>query len=181
MKKISLYLLMILATGMFTSCGDDEPEITRVQDGNGKVFLETGTLVDANLNFSEAELEQALSTYKWEREYSFYYDNQTISNRYEVKGLPTVMHPDGTIELESLSGEASTSHYVVRDKHIYVTSEPEAWSDTYYSIDAMKVVSLDLTEGAGRMITDRIAPKGYGKSDNYNTTYIRMVWRAVMQ
>ena len=116
MKKISLYLLMILATGMFTSCGDDEPEITRVQDGNGKVFLETGTLVDANLSFSEAELEQALSTYKWEREYSFYYDNQTISNRYEVKGLPTVMHPDGTIELESLSGEASTSHYVVRDK-----------------------------------------------------------------
>ena len=143
MKKISLYLLMILATGMLTSCGDDEPEITRVQDGNGKVFLET--------------------------------------DRYEVKGLPTVMHPDGTIELESLSGEASTSHYVVRDKHIYVTSEPEAWSDTYYSIDAMKVVSLDLNESAGRMITDRIAPKGYGKSDNYNTTYIRMVWRAVMQ
>ena len=30
MKKISLYLLMILATGMLTSCGDDEPEITRV-------------------------------------------------------------------------------------------------------------------------------------------------------
>ena len=91
------------------------------------------------------------------------------------------MHPDGTIELESVSGEASTSHYVVRDKHIYVTGESEAWSDSYYSIDAMKVVSLDLNESAGRMIIDRIAPKGYGKSDYSKTTYIRMVWRAVMQ
>ena len=64
MKKISLYLLMILATGMFTSCGDDEPEITRVQDGNGKVFLETGTLVDACIlmepsNWSPFQAKQA--------------------------------------------------------------------------------------------------------------------------
>ena len=64
MKKISLYLLMILATGMFTSCGDDEPEITRVQDGNGKVFLETGTLVDANLNFSEAVSTMTIKQYQ---------------------------------------------------------------------------------------------------------------------
>ena len=151
MKKISLYLLMILATGMFTSCGDDEPEITRVQDGNGKVFLETGKLVDANLNFSEAELKQALNTYKWEREYSFYYDNQTISNRYEVKGLPSV------------------------------TNEVQVGVNNYSYYDKLDVVSLDLTEGAGRMIIDRIAPKGYGKSDYSNTPYTRMVWRAVMQ
>jgi hypothetical protein len=45
----------------------------------------------------------------------------------------------------------------------------------------MKVVALDLNEDAGRMIIDRIAPKGYGKSDYSKTTYIRMVWRAVMQ
>lgn len=177
MKKISLYLLMILATGMLTSCGDDEPEITRVQDGNGKVFLETGTLVDANLNFSEAELEQALNTYKWEREYSFYYDNQTISNRYEVKGLPTVMHPDGTIEFD----DESTAKYTVLDKHILITNEVQVGVNNYSYYDKLDVVSLDLTKGAGRMIIDRIVPNGYGKSDYVNTTYTRMVWRAVMQ
>jgi len=177
MKKISLYLLMILATGMLTSCGDDEPEITRVQDGNGKVFLETGTLVEANLNFSEAELKQALKTYKWEREYSFYYDNQTISNRYEVKGLPTIMRPDGTIEFD----DESTAKYTVLDKHILVTNEVQAGVNNYSYYDKLDVVSLDLTEGAGRMIIDRIAPTGYGKSDYANTTYTRMVWRAVMQ
>ena len=177
MKKISLYLLMILAAGMLTSCGDDEPEITRVQDGNGKVFLETGTLVDANLNFSEAELEHALNTYKWEREYSFYYDNHTISNRYEVKGLPTVMHPDGTIKFD----DESTAKYTVLDKHILITNEVQVGVNNYSYYDKLDVVSLDLTEGAGRMIIDRIAPKGYGKSDYSNTPYTRMVWRAVMQ
>ena len=177
MKKISLYLLMILAAGMFTSCGDDEPEITRVQDGNGKVFLETGTLVDANLNFSEAELEQALNTYKWEREYSFYYDNQTISNRYEVKGLPTVMHPDGTIVFD----DESTAKYTVLDKHILITNEVQVGVNNYSYYDKLDVVSLDLTKGAGRMIIDRIVPNGYGKSDYVNTTYTRMVWRAVIQ
>ena len=53
--------------------------------------------------------------------------------------------------------------------------------NNYSYYDKLDVVSLDLTEGAGRMIIDRIVPNGYGKSDYVNTTYTRMVWRAVMQ
>ena len=125
MKKISLYLLMILATGMLTSCGDDEPEITRVQDGNGKVFLETGTLI--------------------------------------------------------VFDDESTAKYTVLDKHILITNEVQVGVNNYSYYDKLDVVSLDLTKGAGRMIIDRIVPNGYGKSDYVNTTYTRMVWRAVIQ
>ena len=177
MKKISIYLVSFMAAMLLISCGDDEPEITRVQDGNGKVFLETGTLVDANLNFSEAELEEALKTYQWEREYSFYYDNYTVSNRYEIKGLPIFMHPDGTIEYD----DASSAKYTATDKFILVSNEVQVGVNNYSYYDMLKVVSLDLTEDAGRMVIDRIVPMGYGKSDYSNTTYTRMVWKAVMQ
>ena len=56
MKKV-IFLFTVIATAIIAvSCGhSDEPdpvkpdEITRVKDGNGKVFLENGVLVDANI------------------------------------------------------------------------------------------------------------------------------------
>ena len=46
MKKLTLILMLLAAGLMAISCGHDEPvdpnEITRVQDGKGKVFLEQG-------------------------------------------------------------------------------------------------------------------------------------------
>lgn len=55
---------MLLAVGlMAVSCGhSDEPEpvkpdeITRVQDGNGKIFLENGSLIEANTAFKRLYL-----------------------------------------------------------------------------------------------------------------------------
>ena len=71
MKKLTLILMLLAAGLMAISCGHDEPvdpnEITRVQDGKGKVFLENGTLVDANLDYTQAELIDALNKYDWER------------------------------------------------------------------------------------------------------------------
>ena len=166
-----------MAAMLLVSCGDNEPEITRVQDGNGKVFLETGILVDANLNFSQAELELALKTYRWEREYSFYYDNFTVSNRYKIKGLPIVMNPDGTIEYD----DASSAKYTATDKLILISNEVQVGVNSYSYYDKLKVVSLDMTEDACRMIIDRIVPNGYGKSDYSNMPCTRMVWRAVIQ
>ena len=47
MKKLTLILMLLAAGLMAISCGHDEPvdpnAITRVQDGNGKVFLENGS------------------------------------------------------------------------------------------------------------------------------------------
>ena len=87
------------------------------------------------------------------------------------------MHPDGTIEFD----DESTAKYTVLDKHILVTNEVQVGVNNYSYYDKLDVVSLDLTKGAGRMIIDRIVPNGYGKSDYVNTTYTRMVWRAVLQ
>ena len=63
MKRLTL-ILMLLAVGlMAVSCGhSDEPEpvkpdeITRVQDGNGKIFLENGSLIEANTAFKRLYL-----------------------------------------------------------------------------------------------------------------------------
>ena len=177
MKKISFYLVLFMSAMLLISCGADEPEIMRIQDGNGKVFLETGILVNANLNFSDAELEQALKTYQWEMDYSFYYDNYTVSNRYEIKGLPAFLHSDGTIEYD----DASSAKYTATEKLIIVSNKVQVGVNNYSYYDKLMVVSLDLTEDAGRMVIDRIVPMGYGKYDYSNTTYTRMVWKAVMQ
>ncbi len=106
MKKLTL-ILMLLATGlMAVSCGDsDEPEpvkpdeITRVQDGNGKIFLENGVLVNANIDYTSTELSKALTEHEWYFDYGFYYDNSHVSPKKEFGGYwPTNIHVDGTIE-----------------------------------------------------------------------------------
>ena len=76
------YLLISVAVSMLSvlllACGDrDEPEpvkpdeITRVQDGNGKVFLENGVLVNANIDYTSAELSKALTEHEWYFDYGF--------------------------------------------------------------------------------------------------------------
>lgn len=184
MKKLTL-ILMLLATGlMAVSCGhSDEPvdpnEITRVQDGNGKVFLENGTLVDANLDYTQAELIDALNKYDWEREYSFYYDNRKISPKMEIDAMPRIIHPDGTIEFDFPIEEGRLRLYTVSGKQITAIYQAPAWSSSWYSPVVLTVVSLDMTETSGRIVMDR---KIDMELDGYSTSslYVRMVWKAKM-
>ena len=83
-------LCLLLCSFLISSCGGDDKNdeigddvITRVQDGNGKVFLENGELVDATLDFTQQDLENAISSYEWERAYGFYYDNHKIGQRIQ--------------------------------------------------------------------------------------------------
>ena len=135
MKKLALILMLFAAGLMAVSCGhDDEPvdpnEITRVQDGNGKVFLENGTLVDANLDYTQAELIDALNKYDWEREYSFYYDNRKISPKMEINAMPRIIHPDGTIEFDFPIEEGRLRLYTVSGKQITAIYQAPAWSSS---------------------------------------------------
>ena len=184
MKKITLILMLLAAGLMAVSCGhDDEPvdpnEITRVQDGNGKVFLENGTLVDANLDYTQAELEQALQQYDWEREYSFYYDNRKISPKMEINAMPRIIHPDGTIEFDFPIEEGRLRLYTVSGKQITAIYQAPAWSSSWYPDVVLTVVSLDMTETSGRIVMDR---KIDMELDGYSTSslYVRMVWKAKM-
>ena len=161
MKKLTLILMLLAAGLMAVSCGHDEPvdpnEITRVQDGNGKVFLENGTLVDANLDYSQEELEQALKLYEWEREYCFFYDNHNISSRIsELRYMPIIIHTNGTIDI--------TDEYPLRQRE--------------YTIKG-KILTMSLIDG-GRMIMDTNL-KGYEyKNYDSNSISVRMVWKAKM-
>ena len=183
MKKLTLILMLLSAGLMAVSCGHDEPddpnEITRVQDGNGKVFLENGTLVDANLDYTQAELEQALQQYDWEREYSFYYDNRKISPKMEINAMPRIIHPDGTIEFDFSIEDARVRLYTVSGKQITAIMNAPVWSSSMYPPVVLTVVSLDMTQSYGRIVMDR---KLSWDVDGYltNSLYVRMVWKAKM-
>lgn len=181
--RLSKSFFVIFIGIIMISCGHDEPvdpnEITRVQDGNGKVFLENGTLVDANLDYTQAELEQALQQYDWEREYSFFYDNRKISPKTEIDAMPRIIHPDGTIVFDFPAEDARVRTYTVSGKQITATQQAPPWSSSMYSPVVLTVVSLDMTERSGRIVMDR---KIDMELDGYSTgsLYVRMVWKAKM-
>ena len=182
MKKFYLLIMLLAAGLMAVSCGHDEPvdpnEITRVQDGNGKVFLENGTLVDANLDYTQSELIDALNKYDWEREYSFYYDNSKISPKTEIDAMPRIIHPDGTIVFDFPAEDARVRLYTVSGKQITAIQNAPSWSSSMYSPVVLTVVSLDMTESSGRIVMDR---KVDMELDGYSTSslYVRMVWKAI--
>ena len=183
MKKLTLILMLLAAGLMAVSCGHDEPDdpnaVTRVQDGNGKVFLENGLLVEANLNYTQNDLINALATYEWERDYCFYYDNKTISNKTDISAMPILMHTDMTIEFDFPIESARLRDMSVSGKQITVSMRHDPISGSYYPDETLTVVALDLTQSYGRIVMDR---KLSWDVDGYltNSRYVRMVWKAKM-
>jgi len=178
--KTIIFLSMFISPILFASCGDkdNEPDdvITRVQDGNGKVFLEKGILVDANLDYTQSELENALSQHEWEQEYCFYYDNSNVSDIVEISGLPIKIHTNGTIELEELyPGYPSIRIITITGKSITATNE-DIFSSTYCPPLSYTIVSLDMTDDFGRIVMDY---KMDHNVDGFMTSslYARMVWK----
>ena len=174
------FMLFAAITVMMTACNKndelDDDVITRVQDGNGKVFLEKGILVDANLDYTQLELENALSQHDWEREYCFCYDNSKISDRVEISGLPIKIHTNGTIELEELyPGYPSLRVITITGKRITATNE-DIFSSTYCPPLSYTIVSLDMTDDFGRIVMDYKMDQDI---DGFKTSslYARMVWK----
>ena len=181
--KANIIIILFFMAFAFSSCGHDEPvdpnAVTRVQDGNGKVFLESGLLVDANLNYTQNDLINALTTYEWEQDYCFYYDNKTISNKTVISGMPVLMHTDMTIEFDFPIETARLRDMSVSGKQITVSVRHNPTSSTYYPSENLTVIALDLTESHGRIVMDR---KLGWDVDGYltNSLYVRMVWKAKM-
>ena len=184
MKKLTLILMLLTAGLMAVSCGHDEPvdpnEITRVQDGNGKVFLDNGTLVDANLDYTQAELEQALQQYDWEREYCFFYDNRNVSSRIsELRYMPITIHTNGTIDITD-EYPLRYREYTIKGKILTMSLIEDVLSSYYELPRDFVIVALDINENGGRMIMDTNL-KGYEyKNYDPNSISVRMVWNAKM-
>ena len=185
MEKVKIRFLVICAVFAFmsVSCskGDDldnnTNKITRVQDGKGKVFLENGILVDANLNYTQEELIEALKKYEWVQEYCFYYDDKYISEKTEIKYLPTEIHTDGTLK------SSLTPYYPwsisVSGKKITATMIENVISSAYYPPQIYTVISLDLSKDSGRIVMDEKRNNDISGFDS-NSLYVRMVWKAII-
>ena len=121
--KTNIILSLLFTLLMCCSCGGNDKNdelgddvITRVQDGNGKVFLESGVLVDANLNFTQAQLEQALDNYEWETDYSFYYDNNIISSNKANTDFEISFHTNRTAECPLFTSNSRIRDVAVEGK-----------------------------------------------------------------
>ena len=190
MKKLSYMLLLLLVALCAASCSNDEPDynrkpdLKRPQDGNGKVFIENGKLVEANMNFTR-ELTDALNNYEWEREYFFYYDNNTVSGKLlNINALPVKIHTDKDKKMEYLylleGGHTRTSYreVVIKGK-LLIAAQPSATIDgSIYPADEFIVVSLDKADGGGRMVLDYKLHREVTGYD-INSSYVRMVWKIV--
>lgn len=181
MKKLTL-ILMLLASGVLAvSCGhNDEPElvnpdeITRVQDSNGKIFLENGLLVEANTAFNESLMNQALAEANWKRSYSFLYDNHHVSGiiEYNNSFMPLELLQDKKAKFS----DNTTRPYSMSGKTISFTANPT--SSTAFPSNPYTIVAIDYTESMKRIVTDVWAAGIVKIPDGYDmkTTNIRTVW-----
>lgn len=184
MKKITLILMLLAAGLMIISCGHDEPddpnqepeyEITRVKDGNGKVFLCNGTLVDANLKFDQALMTEALTSTVWKRDYVFIYDNSHVSDTFDLgvhsSKLPIFINPDSTFGYQDNTKQS----FLIDGKRLisltdHVSSNPK--TDL-----AFNLIAVDYDEHLKRIVLDQEAKYIIKAPEGYNsTTTIRMVW-----
>ena len=186
MEKVKIRFLVICAVFAFVSVScsksddlDNNPnKITRVQDGKGKVFLENGTFVDANLNYTQEQLVNALNSYEWEREYSFYYDNNWISDKKEIDCLPTKIHTNGIIEDAYVTPDDIWT-FSISGKKITANLKVNVWSSAGPTSKTFTVISLDMSNNSGRIVMDE---KINNDVEGFNTSslYARMVWKAII-
>ena len=186
MKKV-IFLFTVIATAIIAvSCGhSDEPdpvkpdEITRVKDGNGKVFLENGVLVAANIDFTAAELNEALTEHEWYFDYRFIYDNHKVSPKMDLSNnYPTNIHVDGTIEYRNFQvEEGKIRDYSIKGKEMTVIARHNVYSSLYIPNSTFVIIALDMINGEGRMIMDKPLSAEPIEGYDANSTYVRSIWR----
>ncbi len=168
--------LVACFTMAFVSCGDDDPsggddgKITRVQDGDGKAFLEGGKLVDANLKYTRELRDSAFSQYDWTYNYVICYDNKRISGK--IKDIENYTFPDsigsdftmrfnGWLDRYMYSYEIEGRKLIT--KMIYLPQY--SYIDVIHTI---KVVAIDINGDKGRVIIDEKNDiKGFSSASSY--------------
>ncbi len=185
--KMRTYRLLLIAVVAccamaFVSCGDDDPsggddgKITRVQDGDGKAFLEGGKLVDANLKYTRELRDSAFSHYDWTFEYAICYDSKRISQKIDVSDnqsytrWPININADNTMVLSLMS--MYEYRYEISGRKLIATLIEYEWQSYIDSPHTFKVVAIDLysKKKTGRLIVDVkcvSAIKGFSLASTY--------------
>lgn len=185
MRTYRLLLISVVAcfAMAFVSCGDDEPsgggddgKITRVQDGDGKAFLESGKLVDANLKYTRELRDSAFSHYDWTFNYMICYDNKRISHKIDESDnqpyrlWPTNIYADSTLVLHTL--QMYKYRYEIEGRKLIATLIEYPWQSFKDTPRTLKIVAIDLysKENTGRIIIDQkcvSAIKGFSLASTY--------------
>lgn len=166
MRTYRLLLIAVVAccAMAFVSCGDDEPsgggddgEITRVQDGDGKAFLESGKLVDVNLKYTRELCDSAFSHYDWTAEYAICYDNKRISGK--IKDVADYTFPDSigsdfTMKFNGWIGSYKYSYEIEGRKLLAKMISMWYYDFIDFTTHTIKVVAIDINGDKGRIIVD---------------------------
>lgn len=186
MRTYRLLLIAVLAcfAMAFVSCGDDDPsgggddgKITRVQDGDGKAFLEGGKLVDANLKYTRELRDSAFAHYDWTSEYAICYDNKRISGKIkdtENYTFPDSIGSDFTMRFNGWIGGYKYSYEIEGRK--LLAKMISMWHYDFIDVNThiIKVVAIDINGDKGRIIVDEKHDiKGFSSA----SSYVRVVLR----
>ncbi len=181
MKKLS-YILFLSIIALCSSCGNDEPnynrtDITRPKDGNGKVFIENGKLVEGNIDYTAEQLSNALANHEWTREYCIYYDNKTVSGKLQnANALPVTILPDKRMRYLYDGVRVDVREYEIKGKLLIASQPKYSTAGSIYPADEFIVVALDLNDKDGRIIMDYKLNREVTGYD-INSLYVRMVWK----
>lgn len=185
MRTYRLLMLVVLACCVmtFVSCGDDDPsggddgKITRVQDGDGKAFLEDGKLVDANLKYTRELRDSAFSHYDWTYDYVICYDNKRISGKIKdienYTPFPDSIGSDFTMRFKR---EGSYKYsYEINGRKLIAKLLDMAHYNLYDPPHTLKVVAIDINGDKGRVIIDE-RHEGQTKGFSVASSYLRVIF-----
>ena len=153
-----------------------------ITDGDGVIFWEKGKMITVNTDFTQSDLEQALSKMSWKNERNIVYDKNYISGGNAFSNhrrlLPKYLI-DGIAKFNELDEvEISPRKYKMKGKAFVVDMDllSSNWEDpvTY------RVIALNIAnDSTSYMITDRVYPIwGYRPKwlDYYSMT-VRLLWK----
>lgn len=186
MRTYRLLLIAVVACFVmaFVSCGSDEPsgggddgKITRVQDGDGKAFLEDGKLVDANLKYTRELRDSAFSHYDWTFEYAICYDNKRISGKIkDIKNYTPFPDSIGSDFTMRFKGRESYQYsYELDGRKLIAKLFDMAYYNLYEPPHSLKVVAIDISGAISRVIIDERHEK---QTEGFSvaSSYLRMVF-----
>ncbi len=156
-----------------------------ITDGDGVIFWEKGKMITANTNFTQADLEQALSKISWKNEKKIMYDKNYISvvNAFndDRRLLPKYLI-DGIAKFNELGErEDSPRKYKMKGKAFVVDMDllSSSWEDpvTY------RIIALYLAnDSTSYMITDRVYPIWGWRPKwlDFYTMTVRILWKPLL-
>ena len=151
-----------------------------IADGNNAIFLSGGKTIAANINFTNDEMEKALSTMAWKRQYYIVYDHKYMSKKDNLindtrNQIPIYLEGGKSWFYEKDVFDVPRK-YKIKDRGFIMdidqlSSQTEV--PTTYTI-----VALDINDGTTRMITDCKFPWYYQvpKGLKRDSTKVRIVW-----